>query len=101
LTGRLPAEVEEGLYQITREALNNIIKHACAKNILINIQQGSRGISMEISDDGVGFDPQTASRHGCLGLVNMKERAQSQGWNLDIESSPGNGTRIKVEIKQP
>ncbi len=101
LTGRLPAEVEEGLYQVTREALNNIIKHARAKNIQISIQQGSQGISMEISDDGVGFDPQAASRQGCLGLVNMKERAQSQGWTLDIESSPGNGTRIKVEIKQP
>jgi signal transduction histidine kinase len=101
LTERLPAQIEEGLYQITREALNNIIKHAHAKNILIRIQKEAESISMEISDDGVGFDPETACRQGCLGLTNMKELAQSQGWQLDIESNPGNGTRIKVEIGQP
>ena len=101
LTGRLPSDIEEGLYQITREALNNIIKHAHAKNILIRIQKEVEAVSVEISDDGVGFDPQTACRQGCLGLTNMKERAQSQGWQLDIESSPGNGARIKVEIGLP
>jgi signal transduction histidine kinase len=101
LTGRLPFEVEEGLYQITREALNNIIKHAHAKNILIRIQKDPESVSMEISDDGIGFDPETARRQGCLGLVNMQERAQSQGWQLEIESSPGNGTRIKVETRKP
>jgi len=101
LTERLPTEIEDGLYQISREALNNIIKHAHAKNILIQIQKEADTISMEISDDGVGFNPETACRQGCLGLVNMKEHAQAQGWQLNIVSSPGNGARIKVEIKQP
>jgi len=100
LSGRLPAEVEEGIYQITREALNNIIKHAKAGNVSIRIQQESESILVEITDDGVGFEPEKARCTGCLGLVNMQERAQSQGWQLDIESSLGNGTRIKVEIKQ-
>jgi len=101
LTGRLAPEVEEGLYQIAREALNNIIKHALAKNISIRIGREPDSVSMEISDDGIGFDLENASRVGCLGLGNMKELAQSQGWKWDIESSPGNGTHIKVEIKQP
>ncbi|HSO11713.1 MAG TPA: GAF domain-containing sensor histidine kinase [Anaerolineales bacterium] len=101
LTGRLPSEVEEGLYQITREALNNIIKHARAKNILIRIQKEAESVSMEISDDGIGFFPESARRKGCLGLINMQERAQSQGWQIEIESSPGNGTRIKVETGKP
>jgi signal transduction histidine kinase len=101
LSGRLPSDMEEGLYQIAREALNNIIKHAHAKNISIHIGQKPDTVSMEISDDGIGFDPETARRQGCLGLVSMQEHAQSQGWKLNIESSPGNGTRIKVEIKQP
>jgi signal transduction histidine kinase len=101
LTGRLPAEVEEGLYQITREALNNIIKHARARNILIRIQKEAEAVSMEIADDGVGFEPEKARRTGCLGLANMQEHAQSQGWRLEIESSPGNGTRIKVEAGLP
>ena len=100
LSGRLPAQVEEGIYQITREALNNIIKHARAKNITIRIQQESESIQVEISDDGIGFEPEKARREGRLGLVNMQECAQSQGWNLNIESSPGNGTRIKVEIEK-
>ena len=100
LSGRLPAQVEEGIYQITREALNNIIKHAKAKNILIRIHQESECIQVEISDDGIGFEPETTRREGRLGLVNMMECAQSQGWILDIESSPGKGTRIKVEIEK-
>jgi len=101
LTSRLPSNIEEGLYQIAREALNNIIKHAQAKNILISVQQVYKSVSMEISDDGIGFEPETACREGCLGLVNMKELAQSQDWQLLIESSPGNGAQIIVEIEQP
>jgi signal transduction histidine kinase len=97
LTGRLPAQVEECLYQIAREALNNVIKHAHARTISIRIQREVDSVSMEIADDGVGFDPETSRRQGSLGLVTMQERAQSQGWILAIESRPGNGTRIKVE----
>jgi signal transduction histidine kinase len=100
LTARLPSIVEEGLYQISREALNNIIKHAHAKNVSIHIFQESQSVSMEILDDGIGFDPVAACREGCLGLATMQERAQVQGWELHIDSSPGNGTRIKVEIEQ-
>jgi signal transduction histidine kinase len=100
LTIRLPSHIEEGLYQIAREALNNIIKHAHAKNILVCVQQVHKSVSMEISDDGIGFEPEKACKQGCLGLVNMKELALSQGWQLLIESNPGNGARIQVEIEQ-
>ena len=99
LTNRLPLEMEEGLFQIAREALNNTIKHAYATKILLDIQKGSDKVLMEISDDGIGFDPKTACQQGCLGLVSMKERAQSFGWVLLIESNPGNGTKITVEAK--
>ena len=91
--------MEEGLFQIAREALNNTIKHANASKILLSVQKGSDKVSMEISDDGIGFDPKTAHQEGRLGLVSMKERAQSHGWVLLIESSPGNGTKITVEAK--
>lgn len=100
LSGRLPSEVEEGLYQITREALNNIIKHARARNVSIQIQQEADSVSIEIADDGIGFDLETARRAGSLGLSNMQEHAQSHGWELGIESSPGNGTRVKVETRR-
>lgn len=101
LMWRLSSEVEEGLYRIAHEALNNTIKHAHAKNILISIQQESASVSMEISDDGIGFDPETARREGSLGLNNMQERARSQGWQFHVESSPGNGARVHVEVIQP
>jgi signal transduction histidine kinase len=101
LSGRLPAQVEECLYQIAREALNNVIKHARARTVAIHIRQEAGSVSMEIADDGVGFDPVTSRSQGSLGLANMQERAQSQGWALDIASSLGNGTRIKVETGEP
>ena len=100
LTGRLPPETEEGLYQIAREALNNTIKHARARNILVNIREMPEAVAMSISDDGVGFDPQTAGHKGCLGLSAMQERAAAQGWIFRVESAPGNGTRIHVEVKR-
>lgn len=100
LTDRLSPETEEGLYQIAREALNNILKHAQAKTVLVKIQQEPSSLWMDIVDDGIGFDPGTAGRAGCLGLGNMQEHAQSRGWQFQIESSPGNGTRLRVEIKR-
>ena len=100
LTGRLPLEIEEGLYQIAREALNNTIKHARAKNILVNFDQSPEMVSMRISDDGVGFDPKTAGHEGCLGLTAMQERAAAQGWLFRVESAPGTGTQIHVEVKR-
>jgi signal transduction histidine kinase len=100
LTSRLPADMEEGLYQIAREALNNIIKHARAKTISIFLGCETDSVSMEVSDDGIGFVLENTGRTGCLGLANMQERARSHGWKLIIDSSPGKGTRVRVEIKQ-
>ena len=100
LASRLAFDVEAGLYQIVREALNNIIKHAHARNILIHIQEDRDAVSMEILDDGIGFLPETAIRQGRLGIASMQERARSRGWMFEITSSPGNGTRIKVEVKR-
>lgn len=99
LTNRLPPEIEDGLYHISREALNNIIKHACARNVTIRLQRRADSVSMEIADDGIGFDLENARREGRLGLSSMAERAQAQGWKLDIQSAPGSGTCVKVEAK--
>jgi signal transduction histidine kinase len=97
LTGRLPYETEAGLYQIAREALNNIIKHARAKKISIRLEETQETISMEITDDGIGFAPAQDRRLGRLGIISMQERARSHGWQLQIKSSPGHGTCIQVE----
>jgi signal transduction histidine kinase len=100
LTGRLALDVEEGLYQIVRESLNNIIKHAHAKNISVCLKENREIVSMEILDDGIGFFQDNACRQGRLGIVSMQERARSHGWGFEITSSPGNGTCIKVEVNR-
>ncbi|HLA06910.1 MAG TPA: GAF domain-containing sensor histidine kinase [Anaerolineales bacterium] len=100
LVGRLPPVVEEGLYRIAQEALNNTLKHSYAKNVMISIQQDQQTITMEISDNGIGFEPKSARREGRLGMISMQERALAQGWQFVVDSSPGMGTRIRVEVKQ-
>lgn len=100
LEKRLPLVIEEGLYRISHEAFNNTLKHAHAKTIQVNLLENEDGIVMEISDDGIGFDPAKANREGCLGLVSMRERAQAQGWQFFVQSIPGSGTRVRVEVKR-
>jgi signal transduction histidine kinase len=99
LKERLPLSVEEGLYRIALESLNNTIKHAQAKKVEINILKDKGTVTLEISDDGKGFDPATACQEGCLGILSMRERASVQDWSFSLDSSPGAGTRILVEVK--
>lgn len=96
---RLPPDVEEGLYRIAHEALNNVLKHAHARNVQISLLQDQRNIIMEISDDGLGFEPAAANREGCLGLLTMQQRALVHGWHFALDSRPGKGTRIRVEVE--
>jgi PAS domain S-box-containing protein len=93
---RLALTVQQELYHITREALNNVIKHAHAHRVRVLLQVAEHSACLEIGDDGVGFDP--ADLHGGLGLAGMKERVQRVGGKLQIESAVGKGTQIKVEV---
>ena len=99
LEKRLPMTVEEGLYRIAVEALNNTIKHAQAKKVEVSLLQDNGIVTMEVSDDGKGFDPSIACQEGCLGILSMQERASVQEWDLHLDSSPGAGTRVRVEVK--
>jgi signal transduction histidine kinase/ligand-binding sensor domain-containing protein len=97
---RLQPEVEEGLYRIAREALNNTLKHAQASTITLHLhhapQEGK--VTLEILDDGVGLGPETASAKGGLGLSAMAERAAELGGQLTVENAPQGGTRVLVEV---
>jgi signal transduction histidine kinase len=99
LKERLPLSVEEGLYRIALEALNNTIKHARATKVEINILKEQGTVTLEVSDDGKGFNPATVCQEGCLGILSMQERASVQDWNFSLDSSPGTGTCIRVEVK--
>jgi PAS domain S-box-containing protein len=91
----LPAPVEEALYHIACEALNNALKHARATSVSVTLScQGSQAV-LEVVDDGCGFDPETAGQAG-MGLTTMRERAKSIGGTLTVTSGPGAGTRVKV-----
>ncbi len=102
LEQRLPPDVEEGLYRIVLEALNNTLKHALARNIRIHLCQDEperakpSRVTLEIADDGAGFDLAMASERGGLGLSAMEERAAELGAKLEIESTRGVGTSVMV-----
>lgn len=96
---RLPPHVEMELYRIVQEALTNVVKHARAQVVNIHLDFEPGCFKMKVWDDGVGFDPQTATQTGGLGLQNMQERMRQIGGRLNVESSPGHGTTITAEVK--
>jgi signal transduction histidine kinase len=96
--GRLPRQVEEGLYRIAQEALNNTLKHAQARHVVVRLDRTDGHVSLEITDDGCGFDLGAAQEHGGFGLCGMEERAMRLGGKLTVASEPGTGTKIRVEV---
>jgi signal transduction histidine kinase len=91
--------VEEGLFRITQEALNNALKHAAATSVLVALCSRSDQIEMKVTDNGTGFDPSAVADSGGVGLVSMRERAEKIGGSLQIISSPGEGTTIRVCVR--
>ena len=93
----LPPETKEALYRIAQEALHNTVKHARASRADLKLESDARGIALEVSDDGAGFDP-SEDFSGHLGLKSMRERAARLGGTLRVESAYGEGTSIHVRI---
>ena len=96
--GDLPALVEQALYGIAREALNNGLKHAHAQHITVHLWQTQASITLEVADDGVGFDPAAARGNGGLGLCGIAERAAQVKGRLTLRSAPAAGTQLRVEV---
>jgi len=94
----LPARLEEELYHIAQEALNNALKHAAATTIAVYITANERRIALEIHDDGKGLDLSAASSEGGIGLSSMRERAEKLGGTLTLTSVPGQGTTVTVTV---
>ena len=92
---RLAQDVVTCLYRVAQEGLANISRHAKAKNVCVELQRLQDGLQLMISDDGVGFDVnRDDGRRGSLGLLSMRERVSLVAGTLDIQSTPGEGTRI-------
>jgi signal transduction histidine kinase len=90
-------EAKEAVYRIAQEALHNTVKHARAANVQIKMKCDSEWITLEVSDDGIGFDAQ-GDFPGHLGLRSMRERALRLGGTLEVDSTSGKGTRICAQI---
>ncbi len=95
----LSAEKETEIYYIVEEALNNILKHANAKTVVIKMKQRKASVYIEIADTGCGFDPDKVE-FGGKGLGNIKERAKRINGKLTIVSSPDHGTTITLVVPQ-
>jgi PAS domain S-box-containing protein len=93
----LSLEKETMLYYIAQEALNNIIKHAEARSVTIFLKKRKTSVSLEVVDDGRGFDPKTIGKGG-MGLRIMQERVAKADGKLAIKSAPGKGTKVTVTI---
>ena len=94
---RLAPEKEQELYRVAQEALNNVLKHAHAARVTVRLAVFGGNTTLVIADDGVGFDPSLHAADG-FGLPGMRERVERLGGKLIIESSPGAGTRVQVEV---
>ena len=98
--GQLSPEVEEGLYRIAQEALNNALRHARARSVSVLLHLKNETVVLEVTDDGIGFDPTAACEQGGFGLRGMEERAARLGGILRVDSHPEEGSKITVEVHQ-
>ncbi len=95
---KLPPEIEEGLYRITIEALNNILKHATATEALVSLEEEENYILLNVEDNGKGFDPSRGSLSEGMGMISMRERAEQLGGTFETFSRQGNGTIVRAVI---
>jgi signal transduction histidine kinase len=97
LEQRMEQSTEIVLYRIVQELLNNIIRHAGASNVLIQLVRENERFSLTVEDDGKGFDVNAAGQQGGAGLANIRARAAYLNGTVDIQSTPGEGTSVNVE----
>jgi signal transduction histidine kinase len=94
----LSPDVEQTIYRIAQESIENVSHHAQARKLCIRLSHNGQGTALTIEDDGIGFDPKAKVSTGHFGLVGMKERAELAGGKLTIESEKGRGTKVVLKI---
>jgi PAS domain S-box-containing protein len=95
---RLPAATEIALFRVAQEALTNIVKHARARAVTVSLRANAGLVTLTIEDDGAGFDGEARAMAAGMGMASMRERAEAVGARPRIESAPGRGTRVIVEV---
>ncbi len=94
---RFPPEVEQSVYRVAQEALENIARHADARHVAVTLEAQDGSLRLTVSDDGRGFDPSAGSADG-FGLMGMRERAELLGGRIVIDSRPGGPTTLRLEV---
>ncbi|GGZ94488.1 GAF domain-containing sensor histidine kinase [Streptomyces bluensis] len=95
----LPAAQEEAMLRVAQEALHNALRHSGAERVEVTLERRDGTAVLRVTDDGSGFEPATVRRAGRhLGLVSMRDRASGVGGRLTVESAPGKGTTIDMEV---
>ena len=98
-SSRIPAPVASVLYRVAQEALRNAARHADARNVELRVRHDATSASLEVTDDGRGFDVQRAEeRRPGMGLFSMRERVSLVNGTLTVASTPGRGTRVVATI---
>lgn len=95
---RLPSMVETALFRVVQEAMTNIVRHAGATQVDVLAEHRGDRVMVMVEDNGVGFDPRMVRRGDQLGLLGLLERAEALGGTLTVESEPGAGTTVVVEV---
>jgi signal transduction histidine kinase len=93
----LPRDLKLLAYRIVQEALHNVVKHGHAEHAALRVEVENGCLAIDVTDDGEGFDP-NASFAGHFGLDSMRERVKARGGEINIESSPGHGTAVRVRV---
>ncbi|QKW05750.1 GAF domain-containing sensor histidine kinase [Streptomyces sp. NA04227] len=95
----LPAAQEEAMLRVAQEALHNALRHSGAERVTVTLRRHGNGALLRVEDDGKGFDTRAVRRAGRhLGLVSMRDRARGVGGRLKVDSAPGEGTTIDMEV---
>lgn len=94
----LDGDLQTLLFRVAQEALNNIARHAHARNVLLRLVARDRDLQLQVVDDGRGCNPESALRSGGSGLGGMRERLRLHGGRLELHSSPGNGMRLRAVV---
>jgi PAS domain S-box-containing protein len=91
-------DVETAVFRIAQEALTNVVRHASARTVLVELIGEDHRLRLRVRDDGVGFNTGSVTRPGCWGLLTMMERAEAVEGRLTIQSGPGVGTLVEVDV---
>lgn len=98
LTEKLEASLEIAIFRTIQELLTNVLKHAQATEVTISITQHETSLNIMVEDDGIGFEPRQVLNREGVGLASIEKRIEHLEGNMEVDSSPGNGTSIIIDI---